>query len=1101
MKTIPPPCPEPDIGPKYWRSLDQLADTPEFRQWVEREFPAGASEWVDPVSRRHFVQIMSASFLLAGLGLTGCRRPVEKILPFGKQPENYIHGVPVYYATAMPTRSGAIPLLVKSSDGRPTKIEGNPDHPANQFQDKEGNARKHSGTDHYAQASILSLYDPDRASRFAKGGNELSRQVALDYLGEVSRKFAANGGTGLAFLVQRNSSPSRVRLRGLLAQKFPQAKWYAHEPVDFTIHQQATSLAFGKPVTPSYRLDKAKVIVSLDCDFIGSEENTAQFARSFAVGRKLSKPSDSMSRLYVVEGLMTLTGSNADHRLRLPTSTVVQAATLMAEKVLGASGADLVAAGKKAGNLDEKKAAWISKCADDLLKNRGAVVVLAGHRQPLAVHLLAHAMNAALDGLGKTVELQSAPEDNFGSLADLAKDLNANAVDTLAIVGPNPIYDAPIDLAWSDTQRKAKSVLRLGYYEDETGTLSDYHYPAAHYLESWGDARSFDGTLVPIQPLIEPLFGGLTELEFLARLGGLDQLRPYDIVRETFRLNATGDFEEGWKKFLHDGFLANTASPAVAAQFDFAAAAKTTVVSPVAAPTPDSLEVVFQRGHSTDDGRWNNNAWLQELPDPITKITWENVIQMSPKTAQGFGLTTTSHLHEKDFVTLSDKNAAPLVTLELNGRAIEGPVWISPGLADNTVVLTLGYGRMLTGRIGRGSGYNAYALRASTAPYFAAGAKLTASGKTHPIASTQNHWSMEGRPIIRESNLEEYGKQPDFVKELSLEEPPTVQPLYPNPLDEAGKQKMHHWGMVIDLNSCIGCTACMMACQSENNVPIVGKLMVSKAREMHWIRIDRYFTGDVEDPQMVNQPMLCQHCEAAPCENVCPVNATAHYAEGLNVMIYNRCVGTRYCSNNCPYKVRRFNYFDYNRRPLDQLYKNPITMTTAGEWELKRWYLDRDRGSRPEDEWELLKLVKNPDVTVRMRGVMEKCSFCLQRIEQAKIAQKLKATASGEMGNVEVPDGAVQTACQQACPAEAITFGNVKDPGSRVSKLKEQPRNYSVLEFLHTKPRLTYLARIRNPNPEMPDYASLPLSTKEFTEKNGSPEHGEATHATEKGAH
>jgi len=1101
MKTIPPPCPEPESGPKYWRSLDQLADTPEFRQWVEREFPAGASEWVDPVSRRHFVQIMSASFLLAGLGLTGCRRPEEKIRPFGKQPENYIHGVPEYYATAMPTRSGAVPLLAKSSDGRPTKVEGNGDHPVNQILDGEGKPRKFTGTDHYAQASILSLYDPDRATRFTKGENEITRQLALGNLDDIAKNFAAKGGEGLAFLLQRNTSPSRARLQAVISQKLPKARWYVHEPLELNASQQAASLAFGKPVTPVYRLERAKVIVSLDCDFIGSEENTARFARDFAAGRKLAKATDSMSRLYIAEGLMTLTGANADHRLRLPTSAVVQVAAALGEKVLGASGAELVAAAKKAGPLDEKRAAWAAKCADDLLKNKGASVVLAGYRQPMAVHLLALAINEALGSIGTTLTLQDAPEDKLGSLTDLTKELVSGTVDTLVICGGNPVYDAPADTAWPAAQRKAKTVVRLGYQEDETAAVCDYHYPATHYLESWGDARSHDGTLVPIQPLIEPLFGGLTELEFLARVTGVEPNRPYEIVRDTFKGLVSGDFEEGWKKFLHDGFLANSAAKQPATvKFDFAAAAKAAVVAPVAAPTPEQLEVVFQRDHSIDDGRWNNNGWLQELPDPITKVTWENVILMSPKTIDAFKLLKPDHF--------SGKTDVSMARIDLGGRSVEGPVWIQPGLADNMVVLALGYGRKHTGRIGRGSGYDAYALRTSTAPFIAAGAKLTATGADHIIATTQNHWLMEGRPVIREANLTEYQKRPNFAKALNLEAPPIVSPLYPNPLDKAKEKAVHHWGMVIDLNSCVGCAACMIACQSENNVPIVGKLMVSKSREMHWIRIDRYFTGGREEPQIINQPMLCQHCEAAPCESVCPVNATAHDAEGLNVMVYNRCVGTRYCSNNCPYKVRRFNYFDYNRRPLDKLYQNPITTANEGEWELKRWFKDRDRGSRPEDEWNLIKMVKNPDVSVRMRGVMEKCSFCLQRIEQAKISQKVKATNSGDMANIEVPDGGVQTACQQACPAEAITFGNVKDPQSRVSKLKEQDRNYSVLEFLLTKPRLTYLARVRNPNSEMPDYQEMPASLKEFSDKMGNPfeeghgeAHGEPAHATEKGAH
>jgi molybdopterin-containing oxidoreductase family iron-sulfur binding subunit len=1097
MKTIPPPCPVPETGPKYWRSLDELADTPEFREWVGREFPAGASEWLDPVSRRHFVQIMSASFLLAGFGLTGCRRPEEKILPFGKQPENYIHGLPEYYATSMPTRGGAVPLLAKSSDGRPTKLEGNADHPANQFLDRSGNPRKHGGTDHFAQASILSLYDPDRAIRFSKGGNEINRQTALQALDEIPKNLGARSGEGLAFLLQRNTSPSRARLQGLIAQKFPKARWHVHEPVELNLDQQAASLAFGKSVRPVYHLDKAKVIVSLDCDFIGSEDNTTQFCRDFAAGRKLSKAADSMSRLYALEGLMTLTGANADHRLRLSTSAIASAAAALGEKVLGADGAELVAALKKAGTVDEKQARFIATCGEDLLKNKGGSLVLAGHRQPLAVHLMALAMNVALGNLGTTLTLQEAPEEKFESLADLAKSLNSGAVDTLVILGANPVYDAPVDLAWGETQRKAKNVVRLGYYEDETGAVCDYHFPAAHYLESWGDARAYDGTLVGIQPLIEPLFGGLTELEFLARIGGLEQTRDYEITRETFRGFSTGDFEESWKKFLHDGFLANTAAKDATGQFNFAAAAKAAVVSAVPAATRDQLEVVFQRDASVDDGRWNNNGWLQEMPDPITKVTWENVIQISPKTMADLGFQAQNDL--------SGHNEVSRVRLELGGRSIEGPVWIQPGLSDNTVVLALGYGRKSTGRIGRGSGYDAYALRSSTALYFATGGKLTPTGQTHEVSSTQSHWSMEGRSIVREANLAEFQKTPDFAKELSLEPPPEVAPLYPNPLDKAKEAARHQWGMVIDLNSCLGCSSCVIACQSENNVPIVGKQMVGKSREMHWLRIDRYFSGGVDDPQMVNQPMLCQHCEAAPCENVCPVNATSHDAEGLNVMTYNRCVGTRYCSNNCPYKVRRFNYFDYNRRPLGKLYRSPLTSINEGEWEFWRWLKNPDRGSRPDDEWELIKMVKNPDVTVRMRGVMEKCSFCLQRIEQAKIAQKVKAANTGDMANVEVPDGAVQTACQQACPAEAITFGNIKDRESRVSKLKEQERNYSVLEFLHTKPRLTYLARVRNPNPEMPDYQPRPFSAREFIEKNGKPSehnaegHPAAAHEGEKG--
>ncbi len=1083
MKTIPPPCPEPDSGPKYWRSLDHLAENQEFRRWVENEFPSGVNEMADPVSRRHFVQIMSASFLLAGFGLTGCRRPVETILPFSKAPENYVHGKPQFFATAMPTRGSAIPLLAKSNDGRPTKVEGNPQHP-----DSNG------ATDRFAQASILGLYDPDRTIHFRKGANTTTREEGLSALSDLAGQAKTKQGAGLSFLLEQSSSPSRARLQQAVSQKLPQAKWYSYEPVDFSIHRQAASAVLGKPVTPYFKLDAAKVIVSLDCDFIGSEEDSYIHIRRFAKGRRLVKPTDTMSRLYVVEGLYTLTGANADHRLRVAPSQTLAIAARLAQEVLKQSGAaDFSASLATLAGAAKANEKWIVECAKDLLASGGQGVVVAGYTQPLAVHVIATAINVALGSVGKTVDYHAAPDAELGGIAELAQALNAGQVENLVIVGGNPVYNAPADLDWVKTQRKAKNVVRLGYYEDETFAVSDWHLPLAHYLESWGDARTADGTVVAVQPLIEPLFGGITELEVLARVGGLDKAGPYEIVRETFR-GIAGASEESWKKFLHDGFLADSASPRVSVQMDWSAATKVIAdAKPLPAPGQGKLEVIFHRDYKLDDGRFNNNGWLLELPDPVTKMTWENVILLSEKTAKDLGVE--SHDPERA------KVMTQRVKVTLNGRTVEGPVWIQPGQADDTVSLALGYGREKTGRVGKKCGYNAYLVRATGGLYLAAGASVAGTGESHQLATTQHHGSMEGRPIIREANMSEFQKNPRFAKGMNMEAPPSSQPLYPNPLDELQKKATHAWGMSIDLNSCVGCSACVVACQSENNIPIVGKDQVARGREMHWIRIDRYYAGEVTDPQMVNQPMLCQHCESAPCESVCPVNATVHDEEGLNVMVYNRCVGTRYCSNNCPYKVRRFNYFDFNKRPLDRLYDSPLWSKTDGEWELKRWFKDVDRSSRPEDEWELLKLVKNPDVTVRMRGVMEKCSFCVQRIEQAKIAQKVKA---GPTGDVEVPDGTIQTACQQACPAEAIVFGNIKDPNSRVSKLKAQERNYSVLEFLATRPRLTYLARVRNPNPAMPDYQAMPLSLKEWEEKGneieGSEPHAEHEAGAEKKA-
>lgn len=1081
MKTIPPPCPEPEVGPKYWRSLDQLADTPEFRQWMEREFPSGASEFTDPVSRRHFVKIMSASFLLAGLGLTGCRKPEEHILPFSKLPEGYVHGLAQFYATSRPTRGSAVPLLVRSNDGRPTKVEGNPNHPAS-----------NGGTDRFTQASILNLYDPDRAMRFAKNGSATTRDSALEALAQLSIQAQANGGEGLAFLLERSSSPSRERLQKIITEKFPKARWHIYEPVDFDIHRQAASIACGKSVTPEFRLDQAKRIVSLDCDFIGAEEDAYRYIRDFTKGRKIEGPEDDMNRLYVLEGLFTLTGGNADHRMRLAPSQVLPAAARLAVEILEGDAAPAL---NKLGEEFKGDREWLAECAKDLLDHEGQSLVIAGHSQPLAVHLIAHAINHHLASEGKTLAFLPVNESKDGSITELAQTLNAGEIETLVVLGGNPAYTAPADIDWTKSQSKAKTIIRWAYYEDESFAGSTWNLPAAHYLESWGDARTGAGIHVSIQPLIEPLFGGLTEIEVLARIASLNTTRPYDIVRDTFKQIAPSEnFEETWKRFLHDGFWTGkpeqsniTIDPAATAQ-----ALSDASVLPV--PTPQQLEVIFHRDYKVDDGRYNNNGWLQELPDPVTKMCWENVILVSPNTAKALNLDLVNHENNDLQV--------PVVRIQVNGKSVEGPAWVQPGQADNIIAVSLGYGRRKTGRIGSDiPGYDAYQIRTAAAPYIAQNAKLSNTGKKHRLATTQDHGVMEGRPVIREANLEQFKKHPEFPKAMNLPEPPNAQPLYPNPLDARMKNALHQWGMVIDLNSCVGCNACAVACQSENNVPIVGKDQVMRGREMHWLRVDRYFAGDPSDAEMVTQPMLCQHCEAAPCENVCPVNATAHDDEGLNLMVYNRCVGTRYCSNNCPYKVRRFNFFDYNKRTLNELkgpvgvtgpfYPNPITGKVAGEWGIKQWIEDPQQGYRTGEEWDLYKMVKNPDVTVRMRGVMEKCTFCVQRIEQAKIAQKIKAGPSGDVRLKESEGTIPKTACQQACPAGAIVFGDISDPQSTVSKQKSQGRNYSVLEFLSTKPRLTYLAKVRNPNDKMPDYQKvlkekevpMPESTKEWARK------------------
>ena len=1074
-------------GRRYWRSLDELADTPEFKQWLEREFPQGASELTDPVSRRHFMKIMSASMMLAGLGVmgSGCRRPEEKLEPFGQQPANYVYGKPEYFATAMPTRTGAVPLVAKSYEGRPIKLEGNALFPGS-----------NGGTDRYAQASILDLYDVDRAKQFKKRGADgkmdvVSREEALSFLDELSKKFAANSGEGLAFLAESSTSPSRARLQKIIAQKFPKAQWVTCDAIDSGIHQRAATQAFGQPVKPVFHYDKAKVILSLESDFIGGEDDAHNNIASFVKGRKAE--AGEMSRLYVVESLFTLTGASADHRLRVAASELVRiTANLQWEsaKVLGMMPTSLLE--PKPAGVDQK---WIVECAKDLLANKGRCLVVAGQRQPLVVHLMAYAMNQALGNIGKTVELL--PAQALGA-TDL-KNLDAVTTDTLVIFGGNPAYSCN----WSP---KEKTVVRLGYFEDETAEKSSWHFPAAHYLESWGDAATSDGTLVPIQPLIQPLFGGLTELELLARLAGEAQTNPHDIVQTT-----AGGSSESWKQFLFNGFSSagkpGSASVSLAGQ---------TIAKALAAAKPvsvskDNLEVIFYRDAKVDDGRYANNGWMQEFPDPITKLTWDNAVLVSRKTARELGVEN-----------------GDLVEITLNGRSVVGPIWTQPGMADYSLGLALGYGREKAGRVGTGVGFNAYKI--FSGKYIETGATVKKTGKTHTLVTTQSHWSMEGRPAVREANLAEYEKHKDFAKQMVGLEPPVVESLYPNPLDAAKRTALHQWGMTVDLSACVGCGTCVLACQSENNIPIVGKDQVGRGREMHWMNIHRYYTTDpkrknnpiffdpradenqadtdqqfaewIDDVQAVNQPMMCQMCEAAPCENVCPVAATVHDEEGLNVMAYNRCIGTRYCSNNCPYKVRRFNYLDYNKRPLADLkgpdYSTPLLHKTDGQWDMLRWWKNPDSGMRDKEEWDLIKMAKNPDVTVRMRGVMEKCTYCVQRIEEAKIAQKVKAGGSDDVRLTEAAGNIPKTACQQACPAQAIVFGDVSDPDSAVSKLKNLERDYSVLGNLLTKPRTTYLARIRNPNPLMPDYREWPYSFEEYENRNGNPFENE-TKPVEKG--
>ena len=1075
-------------GPKYWRSLDELAATPGFKAQLEREFPDGAS-LPDGVDRRHFMKIMAASFALGGLSLAGCRRPEKFVLPYGKSVEGVIPGLPRYFATAMPLRKSAIPLLAETQQGRPTKLEGNPTY------------APHGGASSLlAQASVLDLYDPERATAHTQDGAVLDAAAVNALLAKIGADYAATSGEGLAFLAEESSSPTRSRLVAQLKQALPRAIWAEYEPVADEPPLTAAQSAFGQNVKPLYRFAKAKRIVSLDADFFHSEAGSLYYAREFAKGRRVASREDAekMNRLYVAESGFTLTGGMADHRLRLASSHMLALAAALAVKVTGSSTFAPLAEG-----LDVK-AQWIEECAADLRAHQGESLVVAGAHLPAQVHAIAYAINSALGNIGATVDFVTVEAQGATNIKGLAIAIRANLVKTLVVLGGNPAYNAPADLDWVALQKSVPQVVRFGYYRDETSALAGTHLAAAHYLESWGDARTVDGTVVPVQPMILPLFGGQTEIEVLARIGGLANADPYALVFQTITALAGGDADKTFRKFLHDGLLEGSAYAHVPVAFNadavsalFAKAAKFEALS------KDNLEVRYVTDHKMDDGRFANNGWLQECPDPITKISWDNAILISPRLAREIGVYPQgSFLQiariegvESDPMGRENSHVAEIT---VGGRKIRGPIHVQPGLSNYTLILPLGYGRTKAGHVGTGAGFDVYPLRTTGAMAFATGATITLTGAKMVLANTQAHWSMEGRDLVREANAtgpDSYAENPAFVEEVGMEAetPSTIgeegrkmtpaqratllprgNSLYKTP----DFQGLEQWGMSIDLNTCTGCNACVVACQAENNIPIVGREQAIRGREMHWIRLDRYYSdgradagafgGDnnreiPEDPQVSLQPVACMQCELAPCEMVCPVNATVHDDEGLNTMAYNRCIGTRYCANNCPYKVRRFNYFDWNQRQLDSLYLGPVG---------------------PQGMPELVQMAKNPEVTVRMRGVMEKCTYCTQRIQNGKIQHKVKTAQAGNPADVIVPDGTIKSACQQVCPVEAIVFGNILDPESVVSKAKALSQDYSLLGYLNVRPRTTYLAKLRNPNPRMPDYAALPLSRVEHDRKN-----------------
>jgi len=1023
-------------GKRYWKSLDELADTPQFQELMQEEFPrqSGAGEWVDAVSRRGFLKVMGASFALAGLA--GCtKQPDEPIFPYVKQPEDLILGKPMYFATAHPFPTGAVPVLVKSDAFRPIKIEGNPEHPMSKGK-----------SDAYTQATLLDLYDPDRSKGVLSRGNDSE-------WGRFQQAFAAGvaqtgNGDGVYFLSETITSPTLAAQWKQVQGKYPNAKLIQYDAVSGEGGRAASKAAFGDYLDAQYKLEDADVILSLDADFLGGIHFPGHLPMAAAYAeRHRYDEGKTMNRLYVVETMPTVTGYKAEHRLALKPSEIEAFATALA----GGSAAGL-------SNPDAQK--FLTAVQNDLKKSAGRAVVIPGRDSSAAVHAAAHALNASLGAVAKTVvytqSIAPIPSEQGADLKTLVGDMNAGKVKWLVMLGVNPLYNAPADLEFQAAFNKVPNTVHLGSHVDETGFFCTWHVNKSHYLESWSDARAHDGTISIIQPMIDPLYGGHSAHDVLQSLIDPSQ-SAYDAVVANAKTYITGDFATGWRKALHDGWVEGTAfSPKLVGAPSAAA--------PAAPQNAGSgLEIAFKHDPSLYDGRYANNGWLQELPKQVTSLSWDNAALMSMDTMGKLGI---------------EENEA--IELESGGHKVIAPVLMVPGHPNDCVTVYLGGGRRGGEglRVAQGVGFNAYLLRTSERPVYANDLTVKRGQGTYDLCVTKVHniehrgayaqrdlekklfdkdgvYSLAGheameRAIIRYSTVDEVKQNPKFVhgkeeggstndKQGSRIEKEGYNPLGDNPSkddsmfpdawsyenrDVSSQTLQNKWGMAIDLNSCIGCNACIVSCYAENNIPVVGREQVKIGRNMQWLRIDTYFEGDLHAPKAHFQPMACQHCENAGCELVCPVGATVHTPEGLNTMVYNRCVGTRYCSNNCPYKVRRFNFLLYS-----------------------------------DFDTESLKFMRNPDVSVRSRGVMEKCTYCVQRIEAVKIA--------ADKENRPIKDGEIVTACQQACPTDAIIFGNINDPNSAVAKRKAVERDYPVLGDLNYRPRTTYTAGVINPNSEL----------------------------------
>jgi MoCo/4Fe-4S cofactor protein with predicted Tat translocation signal len=1029
---------------EYWRSLEEFADSPQIREQIEKEFPGYNPDTLLSLSRRSFMRLMGASLAMAGVGLAGCRRwPQEKLAPFTVNPKNRLPGATEQYATIMELGGVARPLLVTSFDGRPIKIEGNPSHPYSAtVPDKIGSA------DAMAQASVLELYDPDRSrelvDRTVDPPMVRSWQDFRAALDPQLLKLRGSDGTGLAVLSETSSSPTTQRLQAKFLKAFPKATWHEYEPLSNDNELAGGKLAFGSPRRIVLQLDKASVVVSFDADLLGTHPAHTKYASDWS-SRRRSADQGEMNRVHIAESCLSTTGTVADERFATRPSRMGALLAALAAKV---------GVGAAANSLSNEETAFVEAAAADLLANKGTGVVAVGSHLPAELHQLGHAINEKIGAFGSTaMAIDVAGDDrpsHLDSITALKLAIESKSITSLLILGGNPVYDAPSEMQFAKLIDSVPFSIRLGLYEDETSLRCKWHVPRAHYLETWGDGRAWDGTISVQQPMIEPLYDGKSINEFLAIVLGEKEADGDSLVRATFAsLLPDGDFEKSYRKVLHDGLLpgsaAKPATGTVAAPANYSAPAIST-----------DLEIRYQQSLGLYDGRFCNSGWLQEMPDPITKVTWDNPAYFSKKDADDLDVQT-----------------GDMVTLALLSGSLDIAVYVTPGQPIGVIGLPLGYGRQLENlKIGVGVGFNTYARRTAKEFFTGSGVKPTKTGDSYSLALTQNHYlidalgfkereertggKFESGKLIHETTLVDFKSDGDLFHR-NTDGSMSLKQLFAPPMQF---NDPHAWGMAVDINSCIGCNACVIACQAENNIPVVGKDQVMVNREMHWIRIDRYFKGDPIDPniEVVYQPLMCQHCENAPCEQVCPVAATVHDSEGLNTMVYNRCIGTRYCSNNCPYKVRRFNYLDWQS-------KDP------------RGWAKPYLGIPDQQQLEMVNKIKamvfNPDVTVRMRGVMEKCTYCVQRIHSVQIAKGNTdvAHANEDPDSRKIHDGDIITACQQACPTQAIVFGDLNDPNSKVTRLQKNNRAYPILSELNTRPRTWYLAKVRNPA-EVPEHSA-----------------------------